>query len=157
MRATGIAFVALAALLCAATGTAWGVSLKAKAPIFVGSSSCGSTQVGPAGIGDVTFYREGDAEHPGNEMALKVRVREGRPKMAYEVQLFGDGCVYLGSAGTFTTNRSGAGKLKGTVAIPEAAGNFFVNVEAFLPEMMSEENESPSVFLKCTELTRKCR
>ena len=157
MRARRIAFLALLVLLCAGTGTAWGVTIKAKAPVFVGSSSCGETRFGPPGIGDVTFYRTGNAEHPGNEMALKVKTFNGRRKTLYEVQLFGDGCVYLGSAGTFTTNKSGGGKLKGTVEIPEADGNFFVNVEAFLPEMMSEEDESPSVYLKCTELSKKCR
>jgi len=113
--------VATAVAVAAMGGVASATTYKGKASVQHNNGNCGHPVEGEPITGTANFTRK------GNLVKVSYKAKDLVPGTAYTLELFGNGCVFLGDMATFEPNAKGVGKAKGELTVPAGDTEFFAD------------------------------
>ncbi len=129
--------VALTVALCAASAAF--ANSHAKAPVQAGNGDCGVNHPENTVIGTASFKRA------GNKVTVSVSLKGATPNTTYRIDLAGPSCGELGLLAEFKTNKKGSGHGVGSIEVPAADKEFFVDVDT--QGFHGPSNDTPYVSL----------
>jgi hypothetical protein len=107
------------------------------APIQSGNAYCGADESSFPVIGFTNYHR-----NDATTVSVNYHLKKAIPNSTYYVQLWGNGCDYLGTVAIITTNSNGVANGNGDVTVPATATRFFAT--AYGP---NGYNDTPAITL----------